>query len=185
MKKYEIWTVSFDVRLGNRKGEEWTEYELVREFCSQDSDPQRRTSYTTEEEAREAFAAHWADYGSTRLFSAFSGGYYLSCKIAYLEPAEYDEDGDYIEGGDWVMESVEPYVPALRDVDLGRASNSLLARLVNEAEQWDEDGVEDVLEELADRAGRNLEDYTDDEWNLDAPRLAEDIQKYLDVKIEV
>lgn len=177
---YEIWTDEFEVRC--KKGDPWTTDELLGEYLRKSSiDPHREASYTSLEEARTAFAKSYANHGSTRLMSG-SAGYYLLCSIAYLDGADYDEDGELDQGCDTWEVSLEEYVPALHDLVLARADTELIVRLINAEDSWDDDQHEALLE-LADRAGLDEEDYLDDDGYTDVHAFVCAIQDALGVDL--
>lgn len=182
MKKFEIWTDTFEIRLGRRKGDVWTDVDILAEYHRHDNEPRLVASFETLDEARAEFRQHYASYGSTHLTSAYSGGYLLTGVIAWLEPADYDEDGNLIQVYDWLAESVDPYTPDLSDLDLAHADTDLIVSLINAEPEWNEAQYA-ALCELADRAGIDPMDYEDDSYNLDTAAFVRAIQADLHVDL--
>ena len=101
MTKFEIRTDTHEFRLPRKArtisltgGELFDDY---RQSSVQDSEI--RESFDSLEEARAAFSAHWASYGSTTLRTG-NGSRYLYCEFAWIEENRYDDDGEFDQGGD-------------------------------------------------------------------------------------
>ena len=78
-------------------------------ITSNSLDPELRESFDSESEAVAFFRKHYADYGRTRLEHG-STQYLLCGDLAWIERNEYDEDGEFDQGGDVVELSAEPYL---------------------------------------------------------------------------
>lgn len=117
MKKYEIMTDNFELRLGRTDdARELTAADVFTEYQDEDANaPVLVESYDNIDEARAAFRAHYANYGSTRAVRGVAGWLLLG-QVAFLIENEYDEDGDYDQGGDIWEYSAEPYSKAGIDV---------------------------------------------------------------------
>ena len=113
MKKYEIMTDNFELRLGRTDdARELTAADVFTEYQEEDANaPALVESFDNIDEARAAFRAHYANYGSTRAVRG-EAGWLLLGQVAFLIENEYDEDGDYDQGGDIWEYSAEPYSKA-------------------------------------------------------------------------
>ena len=117
MKKYEIRTDSFEFRLGNRRSEipAMSAGQILDTYLSCDDqitsnsiDPAVEGSFYTLDAARDTFARHYADYGWSRL-EHVGTGYILRGRLAWIEENEYDEEGDFVRGGETYDVSAQPY----------------------------------------------------------------------------
>lgn len=109
MKKYEIRTDTYELT-SKLPFETLTGDEIFREYIESggDFDPVIEGSYDTLEEARAAFAAY-ADYGSSRQ-ERYHKSYLLRGRLAWIEENDYDEDGDWVSGGDTYDVSAQSYI---------------------------------------------------------------------------
>lgn len=119
MTKYEIYTDSFEFRMGTRESNipSMSADEIFDTYMSCDTritsnslDPEMRESFEDESEAVAFFNAHYANYGRTSLEHGNSE-YLLRGEIAWVERNEYDEDGEFDQGGDVVAISAEAFEP--------------------------------------------------------------------------
>ena len=111
MKKYEIYTDSFEFRFGKYKGsipsmsmsDVWMEYN-----CQSANTPVLVASFENLEEALDFFRENYAGYGRTW---AEKGNVWwlLRGEVAWLDANEYDEDGYFDQGGDLYEYSTESY----------------------------------------------------------------------------
>ena len=85
MKKYEVRTVSVETKRGKNALETY--------INSTNQDSTLVKSFNTLEEAREFYA-------TVDTSARYMSGYYLH-KCKFIEEAEYDDDGEWIGGGDW------------------------------------------------------------------------------------
>lgn len=115
--KFEIITDTFEFRFGRNEIPAMSADEIFETYQSCDDritsnslDPRREASFDTEAEAREAFERDWRDYGETHVSSA-SIGKLLCGRMAWIEVNEYDEDGEFDQGGDVLELSAEAYEP--------------------------------------------------------------------------
>lgn len=114
MKKIEIMTDTFEARFGTSKASipAMSAEEIFGSYISggfsNSNDPQRVSSYDTEAEARAEFSRHYADYGRTRA-EAGSPFWLLTGELAWIEENEYDDDGEFDQGGDVLDWSAEGY----------------------------------------------------------------------------
>lgn len=110
MIKYEIWTDSFEIRIGRAENaRSLTEREVFDEYLEESANaPRLEKSFSSPEEAEAYFKAHFAKYGTSRSMRG-TAGWLLIGQVAYLQADEYDEDGEYIQGGDILMTSSEAY----------------------------------------------------------------------------
>ena len=97
MIKYTVYTDSFEIRLRTKEatlsaGDVFTAY-----MEQGDHSPRPVAVFDTEEQA---VAAMKKALVRTDCDSSFYGGYLLTGVLAYVEQAEYDEDGEFIQGGD-------------------------------------------------------------------------------------
>lgn len=112
MTKYEVFTDTFEFRFGTYKGsipsmtgsDVWMEYNY-----RANNDPFLAGSFDTLEEALAFFRHYYADYGETH---AEKGNVFwlLRGRVAWIDRNEYDEDGNFVDGGDLYERSAEPYV---------------------------------------------------------------------------
>lgn len=111
MTKYEVFTDTFEFRFGTYKGsipsmtvgEVWMEYN-----CQSCNDPVRVASFDTLEDALAFFRENYDDYGRTW---AEKGCVFwlLRGQVAWIDGNEYDEDGNFVDGGVLYECSAEPY----------------------------------------------------------------------------
>lgn len=100
MTKFEIRTDTHEFRLPRKarvislSGSEL--FDDYRQSSVRDSEI--RESFDSLEEARAAFSANWANYGSTTLRTG-NGSRYLYCEFAWIEENRYDDDGEFDQGG--------------------------------------------------------------------------------------
>lgn len=117
MKKYEIYTDSFEFRFGKYKDSipAMTGCEILQTYLSCDTritsnflDPHLEASFDTLEEALAEWEKNYSNYSST---SAEKGNvlWMLRGELAYLEANDYTEDGDFDQGGDLYVFSAEAY----------------------------------------------------------------------------
>lgn len=108
--KYEIWTDRFEIRIGRTEdARTMTEREVFDEYLAEDANnPHLAGTFDTQEEAEEHFKRYFANYGTSRAVRG-TAGWLLVGQVAYLQADEYDEDGEYIQGGDILMTSSEAY----------------------------------------------------------------------------
>ena len=110
MKKYEIFTDHFELRLGRtRDARSLTPDEVFDEYRMEDANaPHLEASFDTEEEAMAEFRATYAKWGCTNAVRGVVG--WLLCgDVAFIEINEYNEDGEYDQGGDVLAFSAEGY----------------------------------------------------------------------------
>lgn len=119
MKKFEIFTDDFEFRFGSRLADipAMTDREILDTYLSCDTrvtsnslDPHLEGQY----DSLEAALAAWEEFAASGSTHAESGGavWLLRGDLAYLQEAEYDEDGDFVQGGDILRHSCEAYSPA-------------------------------------------------------------------------
>ena len=111
MRKYEIYTDTFEFRFGKSKSsipamsmsDIWMEYN-----CQSSNDPVRVASFDNLEDAMAFFRENYADYGRTW---AEKGNVWwlLRGQVAWLDGNEYTEDGGFDQGGDLYECSAEAY----------------------------------------------------------------------------
>lgn len=111
MTKYEIYTDRFEFSSHGKSWPSQTVDDIIDLYygpyvCN---NPKLEASFDSLEEAKAEFESHYRNYGSTREASGWAGGFLLVGEIAWLEENEYDEDGDFDQGGGWLDWSVEPY----------------------------------------------------------------------------
>jgi hypothetical protein len=115
MKRYAIYTDTFEIRFGPRyKVHAMTEDEISAAYWQEQNDPLRRESFDTQEGAKSFFSAHYADYPTTRLYKHVDNAYYLVGELAWLEEQDTGED-DVIQQADIVEEMIVPYTPDAAD----------------------------------------------------------------------
>lgn len=117
MTKYDIKTDTFEFRF--RRGlpiPAMSGSEILETYLSCDDRitsnsiaPALEASFDSEEEAREAFRAGFAGYGATRRERSFAGLPLLTGTIAFIERNEYDEDGEFDQGGEILDYSAEAF----------------------------------------------------------------------------
>ena len=117
MKKYEIYTDTFEFRFGRYEDSipEMSGYEIFQTYLSCDTgittnslDPHLEASFDTLEEARAEWEKNYKNYGRTWAEKG-NALWLLRGDIAYLEGNEYTEEGDFDQGGDVYECSAEPY----------------------------------------------------------------------------
>ena len=117
MKKFEIRTDHFEFRMGFRRdripcmsADEILDTHLScdERITSNSIDPTIEASFDTLEAARAEFDRNYAHYGFTSL-DRVSTGYILSGSLAWIEENEYDETGDFDQGGTTYDVSAQPY----------------------------------------------------------------------------
>ena len=113
MKKYEIKTDSFQFRFGTSRssipamdaGEVFDAY-----LQGSANEPDRETSFDTLAEAQEVFKRDYASYGST--YAEKSNVFWiLRGDVAWIEENDYDENGEFDQGGTVADFSAEGYEP--------------------------------------------------------------------------
>ena len=93
MKKYEVRTVSIETKRGKNALETY--------INSTNQDSTVVKSFDTPEESREFYA-------TVDTSVRYMSGYYLhECK--FIEIANYDDDGEWIDGGDWLERDFPKY----------------------------------------------------------------------------
>lgn len=110
MKRYEIYTDTFEFRFGRYKdsipsmmvGEVWQEY-----VCQQ-NDPALVKSFENLDEALAFFRENYADYGRTWAEKGHVF-WFLRGQLAWLDENEYTEDGEFDQGGTLWESSVQRY----------------------------------------------------------------------------
>ena len=109
MTKYEIMTDNFELRLGAaNRVREMSADEVLCEYQDQTANaPTLVESYDSLDEARAAFRTY-ANYGSTRLERGVTGCLLVG-QLALLVENEYDEDGNFDQGGNVIDSAVGPY----------------------------------------------------------------------------
>jgi hypothetical protein len=111
MTKYEIKTDSFEFSFGKYKASipsasEDQIFEWYMEGMANDA--KTRESFDTLEEAQAEFKKYYANYGSTRAVAGWTN--WLLCgELAWIEENEYDDDGEFIQGGGFYDVSAAPY----------------------------------------------------------------------------
>lgn len=111
MTKYEIKTDSFQLRFGTHKGSipAMDAGEVFDAYLQRSAnDPELQASFDSLEEARAAFAQNYASYGSTYAQKS-SVFWILRGEVAWIEENEYDEAGEFYQGGSVVEFSAEGY----------------------------------------------------------------------------
>jgi len=101
MTKFEIQTDHFELRFGKSKdsipemsgAEVFNSYQMGSANC-----PTLEASFDTLEEAQAEFAKNYANYGITRAEKS-NVFWLLRGDVAWIEENEYDEDGEFIQGG--------------------------------------------------------------------------------------
>lgn len=105
MKKFTIYTDNFEFRFSGRIPE-LDDNDIRDLYLSKSTDPHFEAQFDNEAEARAEFETNYSSYARIRRESAFTGAPLLVGDLAYLEEAEYTEDGEFDQGGDWIMESL-------------------------------------------------------------------------------
>ena len=111
MTKYEIRTDRFEFRFVKFKDSipAATADEIFAWYMEESAaDPTVQASFDTLEEAREEFKKHYADYGTTRAEKSMVW-WLIVGDLAWIEGNEYDDDGEFIQGGECYDVSVAPY----------------------------------------------------------------------------
>ena len=111
MTKYEIKTDRFEFRFGKYKASipHASEDEIFAWYMEETAnDAKTVASFDTLEEARNEFKKHYADYGNTRAVGGWVC-WLLVGELAGIEENEYDEDGEFIQGGGCYDVSAAPY----------------------------------------------------------------------------
>ena len=117
MKKYEIYTDTFEFRFGRYEDSipEMSGYEIFQTYLSCDTkittnslDPHLEASFDTLEEARAEWEKNYKNYGRTW---AEKGNvfWFLRGQLAWLDENEYTEDGEFDQGGALWESSVQGY----------------------------------------------------------------------------
>lgn len=109
--KYEIRTDRFEFRFGTYKDSiPAATADQIWDWYNQESvqDPEIRASFDTLEAAQEEFRKSWADYGTTRPQKGQTW-WLLTGELAWIERNEYDEDGEFDQGGDVYDVSAQGY----------------------------------------------------------------------------
>lgn len=113
MTKYEIRTDRFEFRFGTYKAsipaasaaEIWDWYTQLSV-----QEPEIRASFDTLEAAQAEFRAHWADFGTTHAEKGMTW-WLLIGELAWIEHNEYDDNGEFDQGGDVFDVSAQGYEP--------------------------------------------------------------------------
>lgn len=110
MKKYEIFTDHFELRLGRtRDARSLTPGEVFDEYRMEDANaPHLEASFNTAEEAMAEFNANYANRKNTDPVRGVVG-WLLYGNVAFIEINEYDEDGEYDQSGDVLAFSAGGY----------------------------------------------------------------------------
>lgn len=143
MTKYDIMTDNFELRLGRtNEARALTADEVFSEYQAEDANaPMLIESYDNYDDALAAFNKTYANYGSTRAVRGVTGWLLLG-QVAFLIENEYDEDGEFDQGGDVWAYSAEAYGVVL-DKD-GMPVNYFAA-----VELMDDDLREELHEQLS------------------------------------
>ena len=108
MTKYEIFTDRFEFRAGARL-QNWTSGEVFDEYQAGTANcPKLECSFDRLEDAVAEFEKNYKDSGRTWA-EATNVHWLLIGEVAFLEENEYDDDGDFVQGGDIIDFSAEPY----------------------------------------------------------------------------
>lgn len=118
MKKYEIYTDDFQFHFGRGRDSipAMTGDEILDTYLSCDDritanirDPRREASFDSLEDALAEWEKNYKNYGSSS--AAKSGAVWqLMGRLAYLEANEYDEDGEFDQGGEIYVSSAGNYI---------------------------------------------------------------------------
>lgn len=104
MTKYEIMTDTFEARFGTSEAsiQSMSAEDIFDSYISggfsNSNNPQRVASFDTLEEAQAEFSKNYSGYGRTRAEKGFTF-WLLRGKVAWIEENEYDEDGEFDQGG--------------------------------------------------------------------------------------
>lgn len=111
MTKFEIMTDTFELRpvRDMSAGEVFDSY---MNSCLMAE--KREASFDTIEEAQAEFAKNYSNYGRTHVESG-SAGRFLWGRVAWIAENEYDEDGEFDQGGDVWAFSAQPYISEEED----------------------------------------------------------------------
>ena len=111
--RFEIKTDNFEFRFGTSADSipAMTADEVFNEYLSGGAnDPTLEVSFDTSEEAKAEFNRNYANYGRAHAERGYTF-YLLRGEVAWIEENEYDEDGEFVQGGityDFSAESYEP-----------------------------------------------------------------------------
>lgn len=111
MIKYEIKTDTFEFRFGTSKNSipSMTAEEVFEEYQSGSSNcPELVGSFDSLEDAEKAFSRFYANYGRTWAERGFCF-WLLRGDVAWIEENEYDDDGEFDQGGVTYDVSAEAY----------------------------------------------------------------------------
>lgn len=109
--RFEIRTDSFEFRFGTSKNSvpAMTADEVFDAYqMDSANDPTLESSFDTLEEAQAEFSKHFSTYGSTYAEKGFTF-WLLRGRVAWIEENEYDEDGEFDQGGCTYDVSAEAY----------------------------------------------------------------------------
>ena len=111
MTKYEIRTDRFEFSNSKKSWTSQTADDIINLYHNpyECNSPKLEASFESLEEAKAEFESHYRNYGNTREMTGWAGTHLLVGEIAFLEENEYDEDGEFDQGGNWINWSVEPY----------------------------------------------------------------------------
>lgn len=124
MIKYEIMTENFEFRMGTRRDKipPMSAGEIVDMHLSCDDritcnyiNPDRHESFADEAAARKFFGERYSNYGRTNI-TKNGANWLLSGQIAWLEANEYDENGEFNQGGEVLSYAAEPFLPDGYDI---------------------------------------------------------------------
>lgn len=162
MTKWEIWTDNFEFRGLIREA---TVQNIIDWYNAETShDPSLEASFDAVAEARAAWDAEWADYGTTREQSGMTAPLLVG-QLAYLTCSEYTEDGDYDQGGDWYACSVEPFK---QEQETHTVRAVVLTEGKNGCKSWDvievreDDRLPNTMTEFAEEWGRPVDAWAQD-----------------------
>lgn len=118
MKKYEIFTDRFELRLGRcSDSRSLTAGDVFGEYRMEDANaPTRVARFASEAEALAAFDAEYKTYGRTHACRGVAS-WLLTGDVAYLEVNEYDDDDEFDQGGDVIAFSAEAYEAPSNDAE--------------------------------------------------------------------
>lgn len=109
--RFEIKTDSFEFRFGKSKDSipAMTADEVFDTYQMESAnDPTLEASFDTLEEAQAEFSKNYSGYGTTYAEKGFTF-WLLRGKVAWIEENEYDEDGEFDQGGCTYDFSAEAY----------------------------------------------------------------------------
>lgn len=111
MTMYEIKTDRFEFSNPKKHWTSQTVDDIIEMYLGlyECNSPKLEAGFESLEEAKAEFESHYRNYGNTRETTGWAGMHLLVGEIAFLEENEYDEDGEFDQGGDWIDWSVEPY----------------------------------------------------------------------------